>query len=1657
MPEIAWDDFELESSEWDNFELDDGRQAQFDDIRARSRKRADLQNQLIAEQQPTTQFGELVEAVPAAIKSGLSRAASSVGGAMRGAAEIADRVPFMPPTLLDIPAVRNLAKEQGDVIGDVWTDIAQEQQAKVTAQDLGPAGQTVADVSQMAGQSLPALAAAPIGLPAAATAGALQGFGTTFQEAEKSYAAAGTEDPTGKALTPAVLSGLVTGTITRLFGATGIESLASKEVIKNIGEKGVRHVVSTAIKNFFPEAAEEAIDEAFQSVIQVSSYNPKLTFGDALANVLAAAGGGGLLGSAAGAGRGGLDIARANAVETFPAAPDPDVVARNLAAPGTVRSTEREAFAPTAPEPPADIFQAGDVPFDRMQRFGGQQFPAPTVLPSSGPLPPVEIVEAGPRDLATGGKVSFAAEAPTLTRTAVEPVEGDTVTLYQGQEGGSGGGSFWSTNPKRAVSFGKNVKSVEVPRAVYEQGVEARRAEGKGTSGDAILPNEWANKAKDVEVEPEVIEIEPEPSAIAEAFKQVKSTDGPTGAQEFGWANRSPEGIAEMEKIRADLIAQREAIKADPNLETMQKLNRMAELALPKQFIDEALQVANNDQTRSKVQEFIAKKKAEATTAEPAPSDDIVSKLESWKFNPKPGDVLTIPGLEIPVAIWNGSIDLAIGAIKAGRSITQAVNEAVAYIKKQTSGFDEKKLRKQLEYIISNESKPLPRGASGAAPTPTPPTPAPGTPPAATPPTPAPGAPPTPPPGTPPAPASAPAPGTPPATLDGVYKVFEPLPKKGKSAKERAKAASEAFRTGFSSSFRPLNRLAEDIAKAYGVAKRDVAGIFEQLKGSSGKAEADVYRFDQEVSKAVKGKERDFSAYMFLRRSIDRLNQDAADVAAGKPARRRVSTYTIPELQAKLAALEAKLTPGQRTAFSDAADAFQAHLDTALQLQVSSGRMSMEVYDAIKDGNQFYAPFKVKQYLQDTIKPAGSGRRVETTADYVKAMEGVENPDFRLGDMLAAARNNIAVSRILAEKNKAMRNISDLSAIDVNETYVKKLGPNEDAPQGMDAVTVLENGERVRYGVRPELAQAVQVAGPNSGALLIRMAAATFRAGATTYNLPFQFSNLLADIPRAALVSKYGITLNPIDLVFYPIDMIHAFYSAAMGNVFGRKNQLFLDFLDSGAAGTTVQQYLTPGALEFKPDNGLMTAANAAKATLGTLPRITDTIEQMSKVLGVKRAMRMEGVKSGAELAANVPEAITEIRRFSGSPDFGRMGKWVDQYRLNLMYMFLNARLQGTIADVGRLTGRDGAGTAAKTWAKIGIPIGLLTLYNYLINHSDEYRDDYGKRTENEKRNYWLIPKDKFITGADGEKIRDYWRVPKREISKWVANSVESGLDFAQERDPEAFWKWGQTMAEEFAPMNVQGKNTQERLESIGASLNPLVKAPLEIATGRDMYRHTDIVKDVMKKATPKKQYTDRTAEVFKDLANAMPKIAPDIFESPLMLENMTRNLTAGLFTQFIARKPIEGRTALENNPLLQRFQGLPYTDSSEFEEQMQEYEREAADEQLDRYRNAKQMLDDNKGVPLPDVVKKTVDKFGPDKKLVDRVADLWLAEERGITGQERRILALPTQQRAQFILGELKGKSTEEQAALLRKYTLKRILTTGVAEQMTIQQAPAQ
>lgn len=109
---------------------------------------------------------------------------------------------------------------------------------------------------------------------------------------------------------------------------------------------------------------------------------------------------------------------------------------------------------------------------------------------------------------------------------------------------------------------------------------------------------------------------------------------------------------------------------------------------------------------------------------------DIISKLEDLKF-PETGEgrVYSLPHpdavRQIGRQVWNDAVDLAIAAIKAGKTVAEAIDSAFAHVKgKATGTFDEAKIRSNLEFVARTESgaeRPTP--VAGEPPKVTPPTP----------------------------------------------------------------------------------------------------------------------------------------------------------------------------------------------------------------------------------------------------------------------------------------------------------------------------------------------------------------------------------------------------------------------------------------------------------------------------------------------------------------------------------------------------------------------------------------------------------------------------------------------------------------------------------------------------------------------------------------------------------------------------------------------------------------------------------------------------------------------------------------------------------------------------------------------------------------------
>ena len=92
-------------------------------------------------------------------------------------------------------------------------------------------------------------------------------------------------------------------------------------------------------------------------------------------------------------------------------------------------------------------------------------------------------------------------------------------------------------------------------------------------------------------------------------------------------------------------------------------------------------------------------------------TESLINRLESLKFaEAGEGRLYSLPHPDAIKAIgrttWNSAVDAAIAAMKAGKTIAEAIESAIAYIKTKSSTFDEAKARANIEYVANRETRP---------------------------------------------------------------------------------------------------------------------------------------------------------------------------------------------------------------------------------------------------------------------------------------------------------------------------------------------------------------------------------------------------------------------------------------------------------------------------------------------------------------------------------------------------------------------------------------------------------------------------------------------------------------------------------------------------------------------------------------------------------------------------------------------------------------------------------------------------------------------------------------------------------------------------------------------------------------------------------------
>lgn len=616
----------------------------------------------------------------------------------------------------------------------------------------------------------------------------------------------------------------------------------------------------------------------------------------------------------------------------------------------------------------------------------------------------------------------------------------------------------------------------------------------------------------------------------------------------------------------------------------------------------------------------------------------------------------------------------------------------------------------------------------------------------------------------------------------------------------------------------------------------------------------------------------------------------------------------------------------------------QTLADRTLRLQVESGMMSQEVYDAIKASGDFYAPFRVLTRSNELEAQAGTGRSISTTQQLTQAIVGIRHEDFALEDFMRAFPQQMIRGRVLAEKNAAMLKLDELAEIDPQARFVRRLDAEEAPRRGYEAVSYRRAGEPARLEVHPQLARAVK--GLSKGeteamAKILYAGQQAFRVGATTANVGWQAANFaFADMLNAALISKFGIggpvgspgeaaAFLPravVDLVRFPLDAAFGLYSSFRGNVL-TPNQAYLDALRSGWLNSTIQREITPEVWRTNlglPEPMSVRRMLAAPVTIPyeTMARLTNTLEETWKIATGRRGMRfmarrLASARTPDEAARIYSEIQAEVRRYGGSPDFARQGELFRAMGMaKLLFTFVNARVQGTGSGLARLGGAAGLGDAVGAHARLMVAVGLPTVYLWWMNHQDDDRArNYRGITERERYDYFNVPLDRTFVNEEGQQVADYAKAPKREMVRLYSNMIESALDYLYERDPDGAKKMMWRMFDDLSPVGLNPV----------ASLNPVIRVPAEEVMGVEAYSGREIEPERLKRLPPEKRYDPGvTPEPYVALGEATGI-------SPKRIEHVARGMFASIPGMLAPTRPTSGRSEFAETSVGRRFRRSPF------------------------------------------------------------------------------------------------------------------------------------
>lgn len=536
------------------------------------------------------------------------------------------------------------------------------------------------------------------------------------------------------------------------------------------------------------------------------------------------------------------------------------------------------------------------------------------------------------------------------------------------------------------------------------------------------------------------------------------------------------------------------------------------------------------------------------------------------------------------------------------------------------------------------------------------------------------------------------------------------------------------------------------------------------------------------------------------------------------------------------------------------------------------------------------------------------------------------------------------IQQMIAEGDEGMKHF-----------LLKRLGntkPPGEAPPGRAYIGFMEKGKPIYFDVDADFGTAMTHIDPEitrGAAALMGKTRLFMHMGVASAFPPFMLTQVVKD-PVAALVkpqySKYSNNaLTP--------DLIKTFLPRFAKDVLAGYIVKPAEAVGIAPAGSTAK--LKAGKYSAEPERALATSGSVNAYTdpkeevMGFKRGVWDQESSMAKKL-VRAAMAggqkmiQLGLQPLEEATKHASydtmrtrgfgpiEAGTQTRKFGGSPDFNMVGNTTDKFKNEVM--FINPWMTGLSSTLESMK------TDPTKFAKLATLAGMGMAYVY--NHNSQFIGEDGvpelkKVHPSDKAGniIWFYGEPEVT--ANGDKRYPYLKIPIAHELALLMSPAIAAMNASE--DPNYSAAQGVAdVASHFIPGGapIDASSPGDLVKSLGrrgvASLNPLLKVPLELGTGTEMLSNTPIIGSRVGGMLPEYQQTLRTPPGAVALAeqlgtspdmtayllkNALPglaglggEIAGEIMGTP---ERLTAPLESP--TESILRAPVVGQFA-------RRFQG---------------------------------------------------------------------------------------------------------------------------------------